>query len=137
LRFNLIPSCPSATPTISQVPLKRRFARATAALRMIDPLTTALRKPTLAYAAKHQLPVIYPFREDVVEGGLVSYGPSLPGQYRQAAAFVHKIFGGTKPAEIPVEQPTTFEFVINLKTAKALGLAVPPSLLGRADEVVE
>jgi putative ABC transport system substrate-binding protein len=108
-----------------------------AALRMLDPIGTALRQPTVEYAAKYRLPVIYAFREDVVAGGLVAYGPSLPGQYRQAAGFVHKILSGAKPADLPVEQPTTFELVINLKAAKALGLAVPPALLTGADEVLE
>jgi putative ABC transport system substrate-binding protein len=112
-------------------------AGSTAALRMIDPLTSALRTQTLAFAAEFRLPIIYPFREDVLEGGLASYGPSLPEQYRQAAAFVHKIFNGAKPADLPVEQPTKFELAINLKTAKALGIVVPPTLVARADEVIE
>lgn len=112
-------------------------ARAAAAVRMIDPLTIVLRAQTVALAAEHRLPVIYPFREDVLQGGLVSYGPSLPEQYRQAATFVHKIFYGAKPADLPVEQPTKFELAVNLKTAKALGIVVPPTLLARADEVVE
>jgi putative ABC transport system substrate-binding protein len=112
-------------------------ARAGAALRMVDPLATALREQTVALAAEYRLPVIYAFREDVVSGGLVSYGPSLPGQYRQAAMFVHKIFTGAKPADLPVEQPTKIELLINLKTAKALGLEIPPQLLARADEVIE
>jgi putative ABC transport system substrate-binding protein len=110
---------------------------ARAALRMVDPLGSDFRAQTVAYAAEFRLPTIYAFREDVLAGGLVSYGPSLPDQYRQAATFVHKIFNGAKPADIPVEQPTKFELVINLKTAKALGLTVPPSLLARADEVIE
>jgi len=92
---------------------------------------------TIAFAAEFRLPTIYAFREDVLAGVLVSYGPSLPDQYRQAATFVHKIFSGVKPADIPVEQPTKFELAINLKTAKALGLTVPPTLLARADEVIE
>jgi len=75
------------------------------------------------------LPMIYAFREDAVAGGLLSYGTSLPGQYRQAATFVHKIFTGARPADLPVEQPTKFELAVNLKTAKALGLDVPPTLL--------
>lgn len=122
--------------------LKGAFEAATragagAALRMIDPLITSLRMQTVALAAEHRLPVMYAFREDVAAGGLVSYGPSLPAQYRQAAGFVHKLFAGSKPADIPVSQPTKFELVINLKTAKALGLTIPQSILARADEVIE
>ena len=112
-------------------------ARAAAALRMIDPLSSTLRAQTVAYAAEFRLPTIYAFREDVLAGGLVSYGPSLPDQYRRAAAFAHKIFNGAKPADLPVEQPTKFELAINLKTAKALGLDVPATVLARADEVIE
>jgi putative tryptophan/tyrosine transport system substrate-binding protein len=122
--------------------LKDAFEAATragagAALRMIDPLAAALREQTVALAVEYRLPVIYAFREDVVAGGLVSYGTSLPDQYRQAATFVHKIFTGAKPADLPVEQPTKFELVINLKTAKALGLDVPPTVLASAHEVIE
>jgi putative tryptophan/tyrosine transport system substrate-binding protein len=112
-------------------------ARATAAVRMVDPLSAELRSQTIAYASEFRLPTIYAFREDVLAGGLASYGPSLPDQYRQAAAFVHKIFNGARPANLPVEQPTKFELAINVKTAKALGLDVPPTLLARADEVIE
>lgn len=112
-------------------------ARADAALRMVDPLESALRQQTVTLAAQHRLPIIYPFRETVEIGGLASYGTSLPDQYRQAAAVVHKIFSGTKPADIPVEQPTKFELVVNLKTAKALGLTMPATLLAQADEVIE
>src|SRR6185503_16462959 len=103
----------------------------------LDPLATILREQTVRYAANFRLPVIYPFREDVSSGGLISYGPNLPDQYRQAAKFVHKILGGLKPEDLPVEQPTKFETVINLRTAKALNLAVPPLLLAGADEVIE
>jgi putative ABC transport system substrate-binding protein len=112
-------------------------ARTAGALRMIDPLTSALRGQTVALAAQHKLPVIYPFREDVLEGGLVSYGTSLPEQFRQAATFVHKIFKGARPADLPVEQPTKFELAVNLKTAKALGLTIPETFLLRADAVLE
>jgi len=112
-------------------------ARADAAVRMLDPVATELRNQTVQLAAEYRLPVIYPFREDVAAGGLASYGPNLPGQYRQAATFVHKIFNGAKPADLPVEQPTKFDLGINLKAAKALGITVPATLLARADEVIE
>jgi putative tryptophan/tyrosine transport system substrate-binding protein len=95
-----------------------------------------LRAQTVAVAAKSRLPTIYPFRETVEVGGLMSYGTSLPDQYRQAATFMHKLLNGATPAALPVEQPVELELVINLKTAKALGLEVPPTILARA-EVIE
>lgn len=112
-------------------------AHANAALRMVDPLESALRKQTVALAAQYRLPIIYPFRESTEAGGLASYGTNLGSQYRQAATFVHKILNGAKPADLPVEQPTKFELVINLITAKSLDLTIPPSLLATADEVIE
>src|SRR5262249_5804465 len=84
-----------------------------------------------------RLPGMFQVRENVVSGGLISYGASLPDLFRRGASYVHKILQGTKPADLPVEQPTRFELVINLKTAKALGLEVPATLLARADEEME
>jgi putative ABC transport system substrate-binding protein len=112
-------------------------AYASAAIRMIDPLVLMLRKETAALVARHRLPVIYPAREDVEAGGLIAYGASAPEQFRQAAGLVDKVLKGVKAAELPVEQPTKFELVINMRTAKALGLTIPPSMLLRADQVIE
>jgi putative ABC transport system substrate-binding protein len=103
----------------------------------VDALTQANRKMIADLAMQHRLPAIYVSREYVEAGGLLAYGPSYPSLYGRAAAFVDKILKGTKPAELPIEQPTKFELVINLKTAKALGLAIPPSLIARADRVIE
>ena len=110
---------------------------ATAALRMVDPTGGPLRARTVELAARHRLPVMFAFREDVEVGGLVAYGANLPAQYRQAATFVHKILRGARPGDLPIERPTKFELVLNLKTAKKLGLTIAPSLLLRADQVIE
>ena len=95
------------------------------------------RRRLAALAEKHQLPTMFTLGEYARAGGLMSYGPHYPDQFRRAASFVDKILKGTKPADLPVEQPTKFELVINLKTAKALGLTIPPSVLARADAVIE
>ena len=91
----------------------------------------------VTFVSETRLPAMYQLREAVDRGGLMSYGASLPEMGRRAAHIVDKILKGTKPADLPVEQPTKFELVINLKTAKALGLTIPPSLLLRADQVIE
>ena len=102
-----------------------------------DAFTFVHRRAVVALAAKYRLPAIYTFREHVEAGGLIAYGPSIPDRFRQAATFVDKILKGARPEDLPVEQPTKFDLVLNLKTAKALGLTIPPSLLLRADQVIE
>ena len=97
--------------------------------------TNRVRISTLAVNAR--VPTMYNFQEYVQAGGLMSYGPNFPDLFRRAAEYVDKILRGAKPAEIPVEQPTKFDLVINLTTAKTLGIEVPPTLLARADEVIE
>ena len=101
------------------------------------PITNNHRELIIALAARHRLPAAYPFRYFVTSGGLVSYGADPFDQSRQAAAYVDRILKGEKPSDLPVQQPTKYELVINLKTAKTLGLTVPPALLARADEVIE
>jgi putative ABC transport system substrate-binding protein len=103
----------------------------------VDPLTASYRTRIVEFAAAHGLPAVYGLRDFVDSGGLISYGASIFDISRRVAGYVDRILKGAKPADLPVEQPTTFELVVNLKTAKALGLTVPPSILGRADEVIE
>jgi len=104
---------------------------------LADPLTVRYRTRIVELAAKNRLPTIYQFAEFVRVGGLIAYGTSVPDVFRRAAIYVDKVFRGARPADLPIEQPTKFELVINLKTAKALGLTIPPSLLQRADQVIE
>ena len=102
-----------------------------------NPVTFSKRAEVASFTQRHRLPSMYGTKEYVDAGGLMSYGPSVPGMYRRAAIYVDKILKGAKPADLPVEQPTKFELVINLKTAKALGLTLPQSLLQRADQVIQ
>jgi putative ABC transport system substrate-binding protein len=102
-----------------------------------DPIFFTARKQVVALLTKHRLPAVFHAREFVEIGGFMSYGSSLAEQFRRCATFVHRILNGAKPAEMPVEQAARFELVINLKTAKALGLAIPPALRLRADEIIE
>jgi putative ABC transport system substrate-binding protein len=111
--------------------------RADAAVVSLDTLTQFNLESIVELAAKHRLPAIYPSRDFVDAGGLISYGANFPDQYRRVATYVDKILGGAKPGDLPVEQPIKFELVINLQTARALGITVPPSLLAQADEVIE
>ncbi len=102
-----------------------------------DPLTVSYRVRIASFAARNRLPSMYGFREFAEAGGLMAFGANLADLYSRAPIYVDKILKGAKPADLPVEQPTKFDLVINLKTAKALGLTIPPSLLARADQVIE
>jgi ABC-type uncharacterized transport system substrate-binding protein len=113
-----------------------REARSGALLVFPSPVLFEARKGIVAHAAKSRLPAVYAWREGAEAGGLVSYSTNFPDMYRRAAIYVDKILKGAKPADLPIEEPTRFELVINLKTAKALGLTIPQSVLQRADEII-
>ena len=114
-----------------------KAARPQGLMLIADRFLLIYRAPIVEFMTKNRLPGMFPFREFAREGGLMAYGPDYTDMYRRAAVYVDKILKGAKPADLPVEQPTKFELVINLKTAKALGLTIPPSVLGRADEIIQ
>jgi ABC-type uncharacterized transport system substrate-binding protein len=133
---------PSTTPVRSVTDIEQAIfdlGRATASGLIVlpDTFTTVHRRAIISAAASSNVPAIYPFRYMAGDGGLISYGVDLIDLYRRAAPYVDRILKGGKPADLPVQQPTKFEFAINLKTAKTLGLDVPATLLARADEVIE
>jgi putative ABC transport system substrate-binding protein len=113
------------------------FARANAGLVVTGSAWVAVHRHRIIALARHKLPAVFPERAYVADGGLVSYGPDFLDQYRRAAGYVDRILKGERPADLPVQAPTKYDLVVNLKTAKALGLEVPPSLLARANEVIE
>ena len=110
--------------------------RPSALLVILDLLTTRHSKIIVDLATKHRLPGMYPTKQFAEEGGLMAYGPSIGDLYRRAAGHVDKIVKGFKPADLPVEQPTKFEFFFNLKTANQIGVTIPPNVLARADKVI-
>ena len=110
---------------------------ATALIVLSNPLTLASRTQIGGMATKRRLPTMYLYRAHVDAGGLISYGPDLPDMFRRCGEYVGRILGGAKPAELPVERPVRFDLVVNLKTAKTLGLTIPPSVLARADQIIE
>jgi len=111
--------------------------RASALLVPVDGMFILHQKKIIDLVARSRVPAMFGLRERVSAGGLMAYGASLRESFHRAAAYVDKILRGAKPADLPIEQPTKFEFVINLKTAKALGITIPPSVLARADEVIQ
>jgi putative ABC transport system substrate-binding protein len=135
--FRLLPLQASSQSDVESAFASAVRDRADALLISADPFFTTRRNQTVALAARHGLPVIYPWKEYTEVGGLMSYGPSLTTAYHAIGLYAGRILKGADPGELPVQFPTTFEFVINLKTAKALGLTIPETLLATADELIQ
>jgi len=112
-------------------------ARPGALLTLCDPLTPSRREGVVAFGTRTRLPTMLETREYVDDGGLMSYGPSIAAIFRRAATYVDKVLKGTKPSELPVEQPTAFEFVVNLRTARALSVSIPQSVIAQATELIQ
>jgi putative tryptophan/tyrosine transport system substrate-binding protein len=133
---------PAAPAVRAPRDLEPAFAEITAAgadalIVFAHTLTIANSRSIIALANRQRFPTMYGLREYALEGGLIAYGPRITDSFRRAAYYVDRILKGAKPGDIPIEQPTKFELVVNLKTASAMGLAIPPALLARADEVIE
>ena len=137
LRITLISHEVRNLPELESALLAVSRAHPDSLLLLNDPFVFTYRTNITEFARQAKLPAVYSFREFVTAGGLMSYGPSIAETYRRAANYVDKILKGAKPADLPVELPTKFELVINMKTAMVLGLTIPPSLLARTDEVIE
>ena len=136
LPIKLVPLAVDGKDEMERV-IEQLAAEDTGLLVLPDVFTTINRQSIIALAARLRLSSLYPFKFFAVEGGLMSYAADVPDTYRKAASYVDRILRGTNPADLPVQQPSTFEFVINLRTAKELGIVVPPVLLAIADEVIE
>jgi putative ABC transport system substrate-binding protein len=137
LRVTLLPLVVDRPEQFADAPDVIRRERADALIEGASAFNVTHRRLIVEVAARSRLPAIYGLREFVEAGGLMSYGTSLPEVWRRIAGYVDRILKGAKPTDLPVEQPTKFELVVNLKTAKALGLTIPPSVLVRADEVIQ
>lgn len=135
--FGYVPIIADIRAAADLGPALERFARERVEIILPAPVLWSSRDPILAFAEKHGMAVVFPFREWVLRGTLFSYGPDLRDNYRQVASYVAKVLKGANSAELPVQQPTKVEFVINLRAAKRLGISIPPGMLARADEVIE
>ena len=135
--FVMLPAVWAPSPDFAEAFATARKGEAQAVNVFASPFLSSLSGEIIGIAAAHRVPTIYQWKENVENGGLVSYGPSLVQLWRQAGNIAAKLLKGAKPADMPVEQPTKFELVINTRTAKAIGINLPPSLLVRADEVLD
>jgi putative ABC transport system substrate-binding protein len=137
LKKTMLPAEVSRLDELERTIARAKAERAEAMIVVSSPVFSAEKGRVIAAAARFELPAMYEHRDFVEAGGLMSYGPNLVDVFRRAAGYVDRILKGSKPGDLPIEQPTKFELVINLKTAKALGLTLSPLLLARADEVIE